>query len=340
MKRKSIVFTAVRQVELQESDLRPLADNEVLVANEFSAISAGTERACLLDLPNLALAPPGAFPKTLGYSGVGRVVEVGKDVKSVHSGDRVLTYRGSMHSNYNCVGEKNLLKIQDDTLLSEHAVFAIIASFSLNGLRKTRLEIGESGAVVGLGILGLFAVALCRIAGGSPVIAIDLSSARRQRALELGAHLAFDPAADDYIGQVKNAVQGGGVDAVIEVTGQSVALQQALGFVARFGRISLLGCTRVSNTVIDFYQQVHRPGVEIIGAHAIARPMLESRPHSWTWQDDVGALWRFMADGRLDMSKILSAVYAPQDAPAVYQNLAEHHHDFPVGAVFDWKQLL
>lgn len=338
MRRKCIVFTAVGQVELQESDLRPLADNDVLVANEFSAISAGTERACLLDLPNLADQPPGKFPKTLGYSGVGRVVEVGKDVKSVQPGDRVLTYWGSMHTNCNCVREENVLKVSDDALLSEHAVFAIIASFSLNGLRKTRLEIGESVAVVGLGILGLFAVALCRIAGGSPVITSDLSPARRKTALALGAHLAFDPAADDYIEQVRNAARGG-VDAVIEVTGQSVALQQALGFVARFGRISLLGCTRVSNTAIDYYQQVHRPGVEIVGAHAMARPMLESRPHSWTWQDDVRALWRFMTDGRLDMSKVLSAVYAPQDAPAVYQNLAEHHHDFPVGAVFDWKRL-
>ena len=170
------------------------------------------------------------------------------------------------------------------------------------------------------------------------MITSDLSPARRKTALALGAHLAFDPAADDYIEQVRNAARGG-VDAVIEVTGQSVALQQALGFVARFGRISLLGCTRVSNTAIDYYQQVHRPGVEIVGAHAMARPMLESRPHSWTWQDDVRALWRFMTDGRLDMSKVLSAVYAPQDAPAVYQNLAEHHHDFPVGAVFDWKRL-
>jgi 2-desacetyl-2-hydroxyethyl bacteriochlorophyllide A dehydrogenase len=338
MKRRTIVFTAVGRAELIESELRPPADQEILVANEISAISAGTERACLMDLPNLGDAPPGRFPKTLGYSGVGRVVEVGKDVRSVEPGDRVLTHWGSRHSNYNFLIEDNLLKIEDDSLLAEHAVFAIIAGFSLNGLRKTRLEIGESAAVVGVGILGLFAVALCRIAGGSPVIATDLSPARRRKALELGAHLVFDPAADDYVEQVKAAARGG-ADAVIEVTGRSIALKQALNFVARFGRVSLLGCTRVSDTAIDYYQQVHRPGVEIIGAHTRARPMLESRPHSWTWKDDVRALLRFMTDGRLDMGSVLSAVYAPEKAPAVYQDLAEHHHDFPVGAVFDWKQL-
>ncbi|MGE9293515.1 MAG: zinc-dependent alcohol dehydrogenase, partial [Puniceicoccales bacterium] len=96
-------------------------------------------------------------------------------------------------------------------------------------------------------------------------------------------------------------------------------------------------CTRVSDTAIDFYQQVHRPGVEIIGAHTGARPDLESRPHSWTWQDDARALMRFMADGRLPMDKIVSTLYRPADASVVYTNLAENHHNFPIGAVFDWR---
>lgn len=314
-----------------------LGDNDALVANEISAISAGTERACLLDLPNLADEPPGSFPKCLGYSGVGRVLEVGKNVKNVQVGDRVLTHWGSTHSNYNRISEDGMMKIEDDSLPAEHAVFAVIATFSLNGLRKTRLEIGESAAVVGLGILGLLSVALCRIAGAAPVIATDLNAERRQLALELGAHVAFDPADPDYAEKVK-AVARGGVNAVIEVTGQSIAMKQSLEFTAPFGRIALLGCSRVSDTAIDYYQQVHRPGIEIIGAHARSRPKLESRPHSWTWKEDARALLNFMSDGRLDMSQILSAVYAPQDSTEVFNALAENIN-FPVGAVFDWKQL-
>jgi len=338
MKRKTITFTSSGRAELLESDLRALADQEVLVANEVSAISAGTERACLLDLPNLGDVPPGSFPKTLGYSGVGRVAEVGAAVESVKPGDRVLTYKGSEHSNFNILNGDEVLKVEDDALASEHAVFGVIAGFSLNGLRRARLEIGESAVVIGLGILGLFSVALCRIAGGSPVVATDLNPARRETALALGAHHAFDPAAEEYIEQVRVSTHGG-ANVAIEVSGQSIALTQALGFAARFGRISLLGCTRVSDTAIDYYQQVHRPGVELIGAHARARPLLESRPHAWTWQDDVRAVWRFMADGRLDMNRMLSTVYAPGEAPEVYRRLAERPREFPVGAVFDWRRL-
>lgn len=338
MTRKIIQFTSTGRAELTDVPMDKPNDDTVLVENEISAISAGTERACLLDLPNLADAPSGQFPKRLGYSGVGRIIEVGKNIANVKIGDRVLTHWGSIHSNYNYITENNLLKISDNTLLSEHAVFAVIAGFSLAGIRKTRLEIGESAAVVGMGILGLFALALSRIAGAAPVIATDLSEQRRRLALSLGAHQAFDPATEDYVQRVREAACGG-VNAVIEVTGQSVALRQALGFTAKFGRIALLGCTRVSDTTIDFYQQVHRPGVEIIGAHTNARPVHESRPHAWTWQDDARAIMDFMSDGRLDMTKILSAVYSPHDAPAVYSSLAEQPHAFPVGAVFDWKKL-
>lgn len=334
--RKTITFTEVGKAELLDEPLHELGDGDVLVENEISAISAGTERACLLDLPNLADDLPGQFPKCLGYSGVGRVIETGKGVHNVKIGDRVLTHWGSVHSNFNYIAEDGLLKIENDAILSEHAVFAVIAAFSLNGLRRTRLEIGESAAVIGMGILGVFALSLCRIAGGAPVIATDLNEKRRSLALSLGAHHAFDPADKDYIEKVKEAAHGG-VNAVIEVTGQSIALKQALAFTAKFGRIALLGCTRTSDTAIDFYQEVHRPGIEIIGAHARARPKLESRPHSWTWKDDARALLRFMADGRLDLSGILSAVYSPEDASTVYKSLAEDR-DFPVGAVFDWRK--
>lgn len=339
-KRKAVLFTSPGTAELADIDHANLGDDGVLVRNEVSAISAGTERAVLLDMPNLTdeRTPTRKFPRQMGYSGVGMVEAVGDKVGSVQIGDRVLTHWGSCHSNYNYIAEANLMKIDHAVIASEHAVFAVIAGFSLNGLRKTRLELGESAVVVGMGILGAFAVALCRIAGGAPVIATDLSEQRRSLALSLGAHHAFDPADKDYPQKVRDASRGG-ANAVIEVTGVAAALKQALAFTAKFGRVALLGCTRVAENDIDFYQDVHRPGIELIGAHTDARAKQESRPHAWTWQDDARALMDFMADGRLDMTKILSAVHAPHEALEVYGRLARDPASFPVGAVFDWRKL-
>lgn len=335
LKRRMIAFTGIRQVEVQEQELRAPGEHQVLVRNHVSAISAGTERACLLDLPNLADAKPGQFPKYLGYSGVGVVVERGSAIRSLMVGDRVLTHWGSVHSDYNYISEDNAVRIDAVGLRPDHAVFAVIAGFSLNAVRKTRFELGESAAVVGMGILGAFSLALLRSAGAVPLVATDLSASRRALACALGAHHAFDPAEVGYANRVKEATNGG-ARVVIEVTGQAAALKQALGFTARFGRVALLGCTRVSDASIDFYRDVHRPGIEILGAHTDARANIESRPHAWTWQDDARVLLALMEDGRLPMERIVSAAFAPHNAIATYTRLLDDP-DFPVGAVFDWR---
>lgn len=338
MKTDKIVFTDVGKAELLSFEMNDSpAEQEVLIETAYTAISAGTERAGLLRMPNQADAlDGGSFPKIFGYSCVGTVKAVGSGVRHVAPGDRVIGY-WSQHSRYNLLPGRRVVKIRHDGIPSDQAVFLFIAAFSAAGLRKTRLEFGESAMVFGIGLLGALAVQLCRAAGAVPVIAADLSAERRRLALSLGADLAVDPTDDDFVRRVKSATRDGrGVNAIVEVTGLSVALKQALDVVAPMGRVSLLGCTRVSDTPIDFYQKVHRPGVEIIGAHTNARPHVESYPHHWTHRDDIEAMMDLAAGGRLDLSKILSATYTPEEAPEVYRRLAEDPK-FPVGAVFRWK---
>jgi threonine dehydrogenase-like Zn-dependent dehydrogenase len=122
----------------------------------------------------------------------------------------------------------------------------------------------------------------------------------------------------------------------VEVTGSSAAMKQALECCAPMARVSLLGCTRVSDCAIDYYQLVHKPGISLIGAHTNARPTQESYPHHWTHQDDCKALLRMLGAKRLNMQPIISEVYTPDEAPQVYKRLAEDPL-FPLGAAFRWK---
>ena len=212
----------------------------------------------------------------------------------------------------------------------------VVATMGLGGVRKLEVELGESAMVMGLGLLGIFAVQFLRLSGAYPVIAADLNPQRRALALELGADYALDPKAPDFKERVKEITGGKGVNACVEVTGVSAAMKQALECASRQGRIALLGCTRVSDCPIDFYQQVHRPGVKLIGAHNFVRPLYESYPHHWTHQDDCKAILELLAAGRVQVKPIISRVVKPEQAPEIYKQLCEDP-EFPLGTVFDWR---
>jgi 2-desacetyl-2-hydroxyethyl bacteriochlorophyllide A dehydrogenase len=320
-------------VERVERDLPALEDEMVLVETEYTVISAGTERDCLLGRPNT----PRQFPIAKGYCGVGFIRALGREgSKKFRENDRVLVYHGS-HAGFCVVREDQLTLVEDAGIQSLEAAFVIIAAMSLGGLRKTRIEIGESAMVMGQGILGIFTVQLARLAGAVPLIAADPREDRRRIALEMGADFALSPEAPDFIDQVRRISDGKGVNAVVEVTGVSAAMKQALECCAPQARIALLGCTRVSDCSIDYYQLVHKPGISLIGAHNFVRPKTESYPYHWTHHDDCRALLRMIGTKRLKVLPLISEILPPQKAPAIYRRLV-HDPFFPLGVVFDWKK--
>ena len=333
MKSKQIYFTEVHKAQLLETELREPGANEALVEMEYTVISGGTERACIMGMNNTSQK----FPMSLGYCGVGRIRKIGTAVTDFGIGERVLVYHG-FHAKYNLRPVEKLTRVADDAISSLDAAFVVIASMGLGGVRKLELELGESAMVMGLGLLGIFAVQFCRQSGAYPVIAADLNPARRELALKLGADYALDPSSPDFVEQVKRITRGKGVRATVEVTGVSHALEQALECASYMGRISLLGCTRVSEGTIDYYQKVHRPGVQLIGAHNFVRPKVESYPHHWTHHDDCLAILDMIGAGRIQVAPIVSRIVSPTDAESIFNQLCDDPL-FPMGTVFDWSEI-
>jgi len=331
MTTKVIAFTKPQTAELVERELKPVTDDRVKVKMEYTVVSGGTERANIMGMNNTGQK----FPKYLGYCGVGYVVEIGEKVEKVKVGDRVLVYHG-IHAQYNVVPEEKVTKVEDEAMDSLDAAFVIIASMGLGGVRKLEVELGESAMVMGLGLLGMFSVQFLRLSGANPVIAVDLNEERRNLALRLGADYALDPSDEEFQKKVMEITKGKGVNACVEVTGVSVAMKQALECASWLGRISLLGCTRVSDCAVDYYQQVHRPGVKLIGAHNFVRPKVESYPHHWTHHDDCRAILDMISTGRLSVRPIVSRVVKPETAPEIYTELC-NNKEFPMGTVFDWR---
>lgn len=335
MKAWYVVFPAKEQCELACEEIPALKPDELLVKSDYSLISAGTELANYHGLPNTA-GGRGEFPFRIGYSTSGHVLEVGAAVKNFRPGDKVAVAWGG-HRSHTVTTEKRVIRFDGDKVDMQDACFANLASFPMLGVRKLEIQLGECAMVAGLGLLGLLAIQFAKLSGACPVLACDYSPERRELAKQLGADAVFDPAAPDFVEQVKAFTDGKGPDAVVEVTGYIPALQQALEYIAWEGRISLLGCTRISDQTIDFYKYVHLRGIKLIGAHTNTRPLEESRPGQWTQQDDFRTFFRLLEAGRLQVAPLRSRLVSPRDCGKVYQEIGFERKP-QLGNVFDWTE--
>ena len=333
---KQITYTKVNYAECIESPVPPMGEGDVIVRTEFSTLSCGTERANITDSLGCSASRVSkvTFPYTMGYSSSGVVEAVGAKVTSVRPGDRVVMY-WSKHAQYNVLPEKQVIKIEDDRISMQEAAISFITTFPMAAIRKTRLEMGESVLVMGQGLLGLLAVKLARVAGGCPIIAVDPIQERRALALHYGADYAFSPFEEGFAKKVRQ-VSGGGANVAIEVTGVGAGLDGALDCMKKFGRVALLGCTRMADFNIDYYQKVHCPGITMIGAHTMARPEEESHPGYFTHRDDIAAVLRLCAMGRLNLREMIMETHAPADCTAVYDRLIKDKN-FPPVVQFDWR---
>ena len=338
MKTKQIIFTKPCVAELLDTECLPPKEHEVTVSLEYSAISSGTEKANFIGLrngTNVVENEKAVFPRTVGYSAAGIVSEVGSDITDIKIGDKVVVYWGK-HKKDITVNRNNVVKIPDGVSTKE-ASMALISTFPLAAIRKTKLEIGESAMVMGLGILGIFAVQELKVAGAYPIIAVDPVKQRRDFALKMGADYALDPTDDKFVKDVI-ALSDGGVNVCIEVTGLGIGLIQALDCMQKMGRVALLGCTRNSHFEIDYYAKVHGRGISLIGAHTMARPKIESSAGQWTDADDLKAIMNLIKGKRLNFKDMICEIHSPTQANEVFNRLA-NENNFPIGVLFDWRNL-
>lgn len=322
-----ILFDADGGVRLATLKLPPLARDEVLIATSKTLISPGTERAMLLRLPGLTLK----YPAKAGYSHVGRIVELGEDVKSLKPGDHV----ASRSHHASCVIAKAAdCHLLPDSLSDEQATFFQLLAIALQAFRKTRLEIGEGCAVLGVGLVGHLALQVARIAGALPTVAVDRDDGRLRRAACLGANycLLADEAAE-RIRRIQDLEAGAPV--VIEATGNPAALESACQIAALGGRIALLGSTRGSAESFDFYRLVHKRGIKLIGAHISTTYRAAAAPGWWTQHDEQRTALRLLAANRVDVSQLITHRFDSADAPDAYNLLSRWETD-AIGMIIDW----
>jgi len=324
---RRVVFLQRNLVSVEDFELKEPKPEQVLIKSVSTLISSGTEGAALLGLPNT----PRAFPSYPGYSNAGVVVAVGDRFSGVKAGDRVVS-RGR-HASHVLVDGDQVLKIPD-ALSFDEASFFMLASIALQGVRKAEIELGDSVAVLGQGLVGQLALQLARLSGGLPVIGVDLCDSRLEISSRHGADHVFNPRKVDLEEEVERVTEGGGARVVIEATGSPEAVGTALQLAGRGGRVILLGSTRGESTV-NFYRDIHKKGVTVIGAHNSVRPRHESSHGWWTFKDDSALVLKLLSRNLLRVKDLISLRTSSERAPEAYKAVLESKETV-LGVILDW----
>jgi 2-desacetyl-2-hydroxyethyl bacteriochlorophyllide A dehydrogenase len=341
MHARQAVITEPFQVAVREVELPPPGPNQVVVATEVSAVSAGTELAVWtgthqwLRDPNL---PEWKFPFRPGYSAAGTVVAVGPGVSGWAPGDRV-SYPGN-HASAEILTlghERGRLWRLPNGLDAERAAWACIARYGMGAAIRAGLTLGQSAAVLGLGIIGQFALRCLVAAGASPVVGIDGVRMRREAVLAGGADCALDPAAGDPGEQLAAFLGTRGAEIVADATGIPDAVPSAMALACDGGQVVVVGSPRGLAKDVNFYDHLHRRYLEVTGAHGNMLFEPGRRRLAGAWDINKAQTWLLaaLARGRLDLSGVVTHRLTPEQLGGAYEGLLKRKEEY-LGVVIKW----
>lgn len=232
------------ELYVDEVPLPALSEGMVLIENQFSLISAGTERGTVkvaqANLLNKARQRPDLVAqviqnikkeglkatiskvkakldslKALGYSTSGVVLSSMDSNGMFKVGDRVacagVDY--ASHAEIVAVPQNLVVKIPDE-VSSEDAAFTTLGAIAMQGIRQAEVTIGEKVCVIGLGLLGQITCQLLQ-ANGCAVFGIDLSETFVSIANDHSADKALLRNDPNLVTACENFTNGHGFDTII-----------------------------------------------------------------------------------------------------------------------------
>ena len=180
------------------------------------------------------------FPRFIGHEVAGIVEKIGDDVTDFQTGDHVAIFAEEKgYSEYVAITEKLAVKI-DKNIEFEHALGEPIAC-SINGVRKTNIDINESVCIVGCGFMGLIMLQVFKYSGAGTLIAVDTRDSILKLAKNLGATYVYNPFNDNVVEKVQELTNGKGIDIGIEAAGNQQAIDLTTELVRMEGKLQIFG---------------------------------------------------------------------------------------------------
>ena len=265
-------------------------------------------------------------PMPLGYCNVGRVVEVGRGVTELKVGDRVAS--NGPHAEYVCIPQNLVAKVPDE-VSDEEAAFTVIGSIGLQGIRNLNPQLGETVAVIGLGLVGLVTAQLLK-ANGCNVIGIDFDQQKVDMAESKGI-IAMNPGVGvDPVGFVQEQTNGIGADGVIITASAKTdeVIHQACEMSRKRGRIILVGVVGMNMRRDDFYKKELTFQVSCSYGAGRYDEEYEQKGHDyplpyvrWTEKRNFQTILSTIANGGLDVKSLITEEVELENYQEIYGDM-------------------
>lgn len=246
---KALIFDEPKKPVVTQVQMPKITENEVMIRSTRVGI-------CHSDYELLAgqYIIPISYPVTPGHEWVGEVVEVGRNVKGLAKGDRVVgecvikTPERIHHFGFSMDGADReffaarpewLHKLPDAVDDDKGALIEPFTCGYYAVMRHGGVNAADTVVVSGGGTIGLVSAAAA-IGMGARVIVVDPVPLRRDIARRLGADATVDPSAVNPVEAVQELTKGG-ADLVVECAGHASSLANVFDYARPEGMISMVG---------------------------------------------------------------------------------------------------
>jgi len=345
------------EMVVQEVPQPILGKGMLLVKNMFSLISSGTEGNTVISarksLIGKAMEKPQQVKQVLevlnqqgpiqtyravtkkldaysplGYSCSGEVIDVSEDLSGFKNGDLVACAGGGYanHSEFVVVPANLCVKLKPGAVL-RNAAYNTLGAIAMQSVRQADLRLGESCAVIGLGLLGQLTCLILK-ASGVKVVGIDVNASAVNTAADHCADRAFlrnSPGINDSISDFTNGL---GVDAVIiaAATDSTDPINFAGEIARKKGKVVILGAVPPSFERDPYWYRKelelrmscsYGPGRYDLNYEekGIDYPPAYVR---WTEKRNMEAFHHLLADGKIDIDYLTTHEFDLVDAPKAY----------------------
>jgi threonine dehydrogenase-like Zn-dependent dehydrogenase len=296
---KIAMLHAARDLRIEDwnFDGSQLEDDQIWVETQVTGFKIGTDRGNYEGAEQVPGAPD--FPRGVGDSNLGIVKKIGTTVTSFSVGDRVVS-RYQHQSEYIARENECIVKVPEG-VDAEDAVFAHLYALSALCYHKAHFVPGECVAVVGLGVLGMGAVALGALFGAR-VVAVGNSELRLPMARQMGAHCALLSDDKNLEEKLHEFSRGHGIDLVILTANPWPAYRTAMEMARPNGRVSIVSLPGRGEEPLAFnpldMNWFYAKGLTLIAVSGLAGDLYPSVEDRFSGERLCAQMLDLMADGK------------------------------------------